>query len=62
MRGLCWVLQGGLLPLVPVLRLAGLRAEGASRTAPLPAPPGNASLGLAVSAIGLQVAALCIPT
>ena len=40
---------------MPVLRLAGLRAEGASRTAPLPAPPGNASLGLAVSAIGLQV-------
>ena len=40
---------------MPVLRLAGLRAEGASRTAPLPAPPGNASLGLAVSATGLQV-------
>ena len=40
---------------MPLARLAAVRAEGASRTAPLPAPPGNASLGLAVSALGLQV-------
>lgn len=54
----CW--QGELLPLIPILRLAAARAEGASRTAPLPAPPGNASLGLAVSALGLQVLLIII--
>ena len=49
--------QGDTLPLVPLARLAAARAEGASRTAPLPAPPGNTSLGLAISATGLQVPA-----
>lgn len=42
------------MALVPLLRLAKMRAEGASRAAPMPAPPGTASLGLAVSAAALQ--------
>jgi len=40
------------LPLVPLLRVAGLQAEAAQRVSSLPAAPGSLTAGLALAASG----------
>jgi len=48
-------MQGGMFPLVPIARAAGLQAEAAVRAVPLPAAPGTLMLGIAASVTGVQV-------